>query len=458
VNIPEAGAPGSSPLTDERSVRDAVRSFIADNFDEQLLLHDWIERLVDSGWAVPTWPTWCFGRGLPASLAATIFDEFDHVAAPGPPTGLAVLLAAPTIRVHGTREQRQRFIRGALVGQHAWCQLFSEPAAGSDLAGVQTKAKPDGDMYIVNGQKVWTSDAHIADYGMLLARTNPDAPKHAGITYFALPMDQPGVDVRPLRQMTGDAVFSEVFLTDVRIPAANVIGELHGGWSVALSTLSNERDGLGAASSLSFPISVPDGAEYRQLKEATVAEFLSQVRSDDTRLHGQLRHRRSSRGVSGAAMIRSDATSLVELARATGRSNDYAVRQQLVRLHTLAQLNRWNAMRSRATARAEGSAGPEASIGKLMSSHIARQWRDTAVEITGPMAAVTGDDGPLDGTVAIQLLAAPGPSIYGGSDQIQRNIIGERVLGLPKEPDPAKGMPCRELLVETQTGRDQTSS
>jgi alkylation response protein AidB-like acyl-CoA dehydrogenase len=426
-------------VTEPNSVRQQVRDWIDEYFDPEVSLRAWLERLVDSGWAQPAWPAGWYGKGLPPDLAALAYAEFNRAGAPGPPAGLGVMLAAPTIIAHGSEELKRRFVRAVLVGDHAWCQLFSEPGAGSDLAGLQTRAERDGGEFIVNGQKVWTSGAQVADYGMLLARTNPDAPKHRGITYFALAMDQPGIEVRPLVQMTGDSGFSEVFLTDARVPATDIIGDLNGGWGVALSTLGFERTGLGAGSGFGFRLSAPGGSRFRAQQEISAGEFVAEARS-----------RPRSFGTNSTAMIGGSVTPLITLAMRLGRDGDPEVRQQIVRLYTLASANSWNGLRARAALRAGGRAGAEASLGKLMSSRIARQWRDTASVIAGPRGMLAGGDGPLGGSVASQLLATPGPSIYGGSDQIQRNIIGERVLGLPREPDPSRTIPFRELKVGTQ--------
>jgi len=205
----------SAPTTGE-AVRSQVRAFLDENFDRGISLRTWLERLADSGWASPRWPAQWFGRGLPADLAAVAFGEFRKARVPGPPAGLGRMLAAPTIIAHGTDEQKQRFVRRILTGADAWCQLFSEPGAGSDLASLQARAELAGDEYFVNGQKVWTSGARGADLGILLARTDAGVPKHRGITCFAFEMDQPGVEVRPLKQMTGDAQFAEVFFTGAR--------------------------------------------------------------------------------------------------------------------------------------------------------------------------------------------------------------------------------------------------
>jgi len=421
------------------SVRREARDWIEENFDPQLSLRAWLERLADSGWARPGWPADWYGRGLPPDLAALTYAEFNHADAPGPPAGLGVMLAAPTIIANASDGLKRQFVRAVLVGDHLWCQLFSEPGAGSDLAGLQTRAERDGDEFIVNGQKVWTSMGQLADYGMLLARTDPDVPKHRGITYFALPMNQPGVEVRPLIQMTGESGFSEVFLSDARVAASAIIGELNGGWAVAQSTLGFERTSLGAATGLGFRLTAPGGSRFRQQQEVSVGEFTAAAKTNPR-----------SFGTGGTAMTTGGIAPLARLAAELGRERDPEVRQQIVRLYTLASANGWNGQRASAALKAGGRAGPEASLGKLMASRVARQWRDTASLIAGPLGMLAGGDGPLGGRLASQLLATPGPSIYGGSDQIQRNIIGERVLGLPREPDPSRTMPFRELKVGTQ--------
>ena len=351
------------------------------------------------------------------------------------------MLAAPTIMTHGSDELKKRFVRNILTGDEAWCQLFSEPGAGSDLAGLQTRARRDGDEYIIDGQKVWTSGGLTADYGMLLARTDPDVPKHQGISYFAFNMDQPGVEVRPLIQMTGESGFSEVFMTGARVPANYLIGQLNGGWTVALATLNFERTGLGAGAGAGFRLSTPGGKRaMKQLKETSVGEYVKAVRARCPQLrHQRQRDDRRQRQRAGHAGP-----------RPRPRSRTQRCRQEIVRAHTLAAVNGWNGQRARAALQAGGRPGPEASLGKLMASRIARQWRDTASLVAGERGMLAGDDGPLNGAVAIQLLATPAPAIYGGSDQIQHNIIGERVLGLPREPDMSKNVPFRQLKVGTQ--------
>jgi alkylation response protein AidB-like acyl-CoA dehydrogenase len=428
-------------LTNEAEVRAAVRAWIDDNFDLDLSLSSWLERLVDSGWAVPSWSSDWFGKGLPNALAAAALEEFRWVDAPGPPLGLARMLAAPTLVNHGTEDQKRRFIRAILVGEEAWCQLFSEPSAGSDLASLQTRARRDGDHFVINGQKVWTSGAAVSDYGMLLARTDVDVPKHRGITYFALPMDQEGVDVRPLREMTGEALFAEVFLTDVRVPLEDVIGEVNGGWAVAMTTLAHERTGLGSAASMDFAFHAPGGRRYAEMRRKTVGQFIG---SDDAI---------ASSLASAGAMRRRGVSSLVSLAKELGRDTDPLVRQRLAELYATSKVNAWNGLRARQSRKAGKRQTPEASLGKLLFAEVTRQWRDTAALIAGAQSLLAEADGPMDGYVAFQALSAPSPAIYGGSDQIQRNILGERLLGLPRETDPSRELPFRDIRSGTLTPR-----
>src|SRR5919109_2205246 len=223
-----------------------LRGWLERNWDPDLTVGEWWERLGLSGWAAPTLPENAYGRGLSRSDAVRVAQEIGNFGALGPPAGLGLLLAAPTIAAHGTQEQIDLYVREIVTGRKAWCQLFSEPGAGSDLAGLSTKAVLQDDEYIINGQKVWTSGGQMADMGMLLARTDPSVPKHQGISWFAFDMLQDGVDVRPLREMSGHALFSEVFFTDARVPAAAIIGGLNNGWAAANTTLAFERAGLGA--------------------------------------------------------------------------------------------------------------------------------------------------------------------------------------------------------------------
>ncbi|HRE01080.1 MAG TPA: acyl-CoA dehydrogenase family protein, partial [Ilumatobacteraceae bacterium] len=227
-------------------VRDEVTAWVQQNWDPEITLGEWWKRLAGAGYASPMLPESCGGKGYPRHLAVLVMNILGEQHTIAPPTGLGLMLAAPTIAAHGSPEQQAEYIPRILDGTDAWCQLFSEPGAGSDLAGLGTKADLDGDEYVITGQKVWTSGGQYANWGMLIARTNPDAPKHQGISYFAFEMDQPGVDVRPLREMTGRAMFNEVFIDEARVPAANLIGGLNNGWAVANTTLMVERASLGS--------------------------------------------------------------------------------------------------------------------------------------------------------------------------------------------------------------------
>ena len=208
------------PASTNTDVVDEVRAWLEENWDPDLTVAEWWERLGLAGWAAPSLPTNAYGKALSRTDSVAVQTAIADFGALGAPGGLGLLLAAPTIATHGTQEQIDTYVRDIVTGQRAWCQLFSEPGAGSDLAGLQAKAELDGEEYIVNGQKVWTSGGHVADLGMLIARTNSEAPKHQGITYFAMDMHQPGVDVRPLRELTGRALFNEVFMSDARVPVS----------------------------------------------------------------------------------------------------------------------------------------------------------------------------------------------------------------------------------------------
>ena len=228
-------------MTSPDQIRAELADWVGNHWDPDMPLRDWRELLLASGWAVPSWPARWHGRDLPAWADELVAGELVGLGAVGLPVGSGTWLAAPTILAHGSDELRERLLGPILTGQQTWCQLFSEPGAGSDLAGLSTSAVLDGDSWVINGQKVWNTSAHHADMGMLLARTDADVPKHNGITYFALPMHQPGVEVRQLRQMNFHASFNEVFLTDARVPRDNVIGEIGQGWQAALTTLAYER-------------------------------------------------------------------------------------------------------------------------------------------------------------------------------------------------------------------------
>src|SRR5688572_8850800 len=314
----------------EASLRADVRAWVASSWDPSLSLRAWRERFVDSGWAVPSWPERWFGKGMPAWADDVVRREVQRCGAVATVAAGPAGLAGPTILEQGPDRARERFLRPLLTGAEVWCQLFSEPSAGSDLAGLTTTADLDGDEWVVNGQKVWNTSAHHADLGMLLARTDWDAPKHQGITYFVLPMKQPGVEVRPLRQMNFHASFNEVFLTDARIPKDWVVGEVDKGWTAALATLAHERH-FGALGRARF-----DGLDEGPALEQARAEA-----GEIAKVYAWYPQR------AGRVDL------VVDHARSRGVERDPIVRQELARLLSMHRASEWTAERARA-ARATG--------------------------------------------------------------------------------------------------------
>ena len=389
-----------------------MRAWLDRNWDRSRPRREWLTAVVDSGYAAPRWPREWFGRGLPEHLAEVVEEEFRRVGAPG--TGQDQLnLWANTVLTYGSDDLKGRFVRALMLDEVGMCLLYSEPGAGSDLAGIATTAVRDGDEWIVNGQKVWTSGARQADYALLIARTDWDQPKHRGITFFFFPMKQPGVEVRPLRQLTGDARFNEVFLTDARVPDANRLGELNQGWWVLQTALMYERAVMGVA---------------------------GRVEGDE-----------ASEGPRPEGKIPTPDLSLVALARQLGRNGDPVVRQHLARLHCMRSVNDWNGQRARA-ATEQGSSSPLASLGKLALAQILHYAGHLHTTLLGPESLLDGEENRRAADANYSQLNAYFFSIGGGTDQIQRNIIGERLLGLPREPEVDKGLPFREVRRAAPTG------
>ncbi len=411
----------SDQVTTTTSVAAEVRQWLQEHWDGDQSLAEWRDVLVESGWGCPTWPREWYGRGLADSVREVVDAEFRRVGAVGPATGTGMGLVAPTLLEHGSDDLKSRHLRPIVTGEHTWCQLFSEPGSGSDLAGLTTRADLDGDEWVINGQKVWNTSAHHAKYAMLLARTDWSVPKHRGITYFVLRMDQPGVHVRPLRQMNGYASFNEVFLDDARVPAADVVGQVGEGWRVALATLAHER-GLATHRQ---PRS--DSAGGRVLREAAAeaAEAFEPYKWYPQR--------------AGRVDL------IVERAKAAGLNDDPVVRQEIAALLSLARAAQWTAQRAVANRALGRPPGAEGSLGKLNGSRIARAAAHLHGRLAGASATLTGKDSVLDGLITEILVSVPGGSIAGGTDEIQHNIIGERVLGLPKEPQTDANMPFSEV-------------
>jgi len=336
---------------------------------------DWQRRLYDAGWAAPAWPAEYGGRGASLSESAIYFEELGLARVPLPANVLGLLLGGPTLMVWGTDEQKERYLAPILSAEEIWCQGFSEPDAGSDLAALKTRAVRDGDEWVVTGQKVWTSGAQYSKWCMLVARTDPDSPKHKGLTYFLMDMEQDAVQVRPLRQITGEAEFNELFIEEARIPDANVVGGVGNGWKVALTTLMNERAGLG---------------------------FLLQVRLrqllDDTRA----------------------------LARERGLLEDPLYADALAEMHIRCESIRLLAWKGLTDIERYGQPGPEGSLVKWL-------WSDTNQRLTSLAGEIAGSAALIDGTSwSYELLRARGNTIEGGTTEVLKNIVAERVLGLPR--------------------------
>ncbi|HQT77480.1 MAG: hypothetical protein B7Z80_14095 [Rhodospirillales bacterium 20-64-7] len=407
----------------EASVRAEVRAWLEANWNTDQGLVAWRHKLIDSGWGVPTWPAAWYGRDLPAALAPIVEEEFQRIGAIGvAKTGIR-RLAAATLLTHGTDEQKRRFLKRSLSGEDTWCQLFSEPGSGSDLAGAMTRAELKGNRWVINGQKVWTTSAHHADWGLLLARTDWDAPKHQGLTYFVIDMHQPGVQVHPLRQMNGHASFNQVFFTDAEVPPENLVLDVGRGWAVATTTLMHERREA-------------DGIRTWGQGSDRVGRIYDEERAETATVMEPYKWYPQRAG-------RVDL--VIERAKATGTINDPVVRQEIAKLLALSKSAEWTARRARAAQLQGKPQGPEGSLGKLASSHVARLAAHVHTMITGADAMLSGADAPMEGVIAEILISVPAGSIAGGTDEIQRNIISERVLGMPKEPRTDNDRPFRDV-------------
>ncbi|MEY2641805.1 MAG: acyl-CoA dehydrogenase family protein [Ilumatobacteraceae bacterium] len=385
-----------APLpTNDHEFRELVRTWLRENVvgefaelrgrggpgDEDIGFEvrvEWEKLLGRAGWIGLGWPVEHGGRGATVDQQIIWAEEYVRAQAPARTNHMGENLLAPTLIEYGTAEQCARFLPGILRGEERWCQGYSEPNAGSDLANVQTKAHLDGDRWVINGQKVWTSLAHVSHWCFVVARTEPGSQRHAGLTFLLVPMEQPGVEVRPIRQITGGGEFNETFFSDAETEASLVVGQPGAGWGVAMALLGYERGISTLAQQVGFE---------REL--------------DDT----------------------------IALARRFGRSTDPVVRQKLARAHTGLQLLKLNALRSMS---AKGVPGPEASISKLFWGTWHRDLGELMMEIMGPESLI-GEALPYELTLEQKLfLFTRSDTIYGGSNEIQRNVLGERVLGLPR--------------------------
>jgi alkylation response protein AidB-like acyl-CoA dehydrogenase len=352
----------------------------------------WQHTLYEGGWGAITWPVEYGGRGDTAWHQAIFNQEAARYDVSVGVFAVGIGMCGPTLIAHGTEAQKQRFLPAMLRGEEVWCQLFSEPDAGSDLAGLKTRARRDGDVFIVNGQKVWTSGAQYSDWGILVARTNVDAPKHKGITYLLVDMRTPGIEIRPLRQITGDAHFNEEFLTDVVVPVANVVGVVDGGWAVTHTTMSNERSLIGGG---------------------------------------------GGQGITVAQML--------DLARRVGKANEPVIRQQIAAYYTRTELLRFMNYRVQTAISHGRMPGPEASTTKLFVSQHASLTGELIMELTGARGMLAGESAIDGGTWELAFLNQWQVKLGGGTDNIQRNSLAERVLGLPREARTDKDVPFSQL-------------
>ena len=382
----------------ELAFRDGLRVWLAENIPgnwqaeyaaipekaEQFeYLRAWQRKVYDGGWAGIAWPAEYGGRGASIIEQVIFTEEMARAGAPNLPGVLGLQLVGPTTITHGTAEQKERFLRKILSGEEIWCQGFSEPNAGSDLAALRTDAKLDGVHFIVNGQKVWTSYGWAADWCELVVRTDSEVPKHKGLTVLLVDMKSPGVDVRPLRQMTGETEFNELFFTDVRVPVANVLGKVNDGWNVAIGTLMHERATLGAGIQI---------------------------------------------------VIKRSFERIVEIAKSLGKLTDPLVRQKLAQCYAEIEIMRLNQMRAYSKMANGGTPGPEGSIQKIFWSELNQRFQQVAQEILGPYGQLTkGCEYAIDdGAWTYNYLRSRGNTIEAGTSEIQRLILGHYVLGLPK--------------------------
>jgi alkylation response protein AidB-like acyl-CoA dehydrogenase len=368
----------------EESFRDELRTWLDANHPGREPEGDdagftfrraWQRKLHDAGWAGVSWPTEYGGRGATLVEQAIYNEEFVRAQAPSAANVLGLAMGGPTVIAHGSEEQKRRYLEPILSAEEIWCQGFSEPGSGSDLASVKTKAVRDGDDWLVTGQKVWTTLAHHAKWCMLVARTDPDAPKHQGLTYFLMDMEQDAVQVRPLRQITGEAEFNELFMEEARVPVDNIIGGEGNGWAVAITTLMHER------ATLAFGLQVAVKLSLRQL---------------------------------------------VEAATESGAAADPQVRDRLAQLYIEAEVLRLNAYRGLTAIMRNGVPGPEGSLGKWQWAEVNQALTELAMDVRGPRAVLQDD------TWTYRFLRARANSIEGGTTEILKNIVAERVLRLPR--------------------------
>ncbi|MDG2112536.1 MAG: acyl-CoA dehydrogenase family protein, partial [Actinomycetota bacterium] len=396
-------------------VYDEAHAWYSANWDPSMPLGEWWTMLAETGWGYPFWPAGRFGKGFSHVGALEADRARDDIGAFGPPNGVGVTLVAPTLFEHGPELLLDRYLRSIATGEELWCQLFSEPGAGSDLAGLHTTAVRDGDEWVINGQKVWTTGGHTAQRAVVMARTDAAVSKHQGISFFCMELDQPGVEVRPLRDMTGDSEFNEVFMDDARVRHDDAIGGVNNGWRAAMTMLAVERelDAVGHDGGGDV-VNVPDltmavgAAQSEQQTGADISGFSY---------------------TTGAVKDQVVADLLADVDR-----RDPVLRQAMAAARIDREVLDWN-----------GAREVHPSLGKLGNSLLCRSLRDLGFSGRGMDAQLGRADAVDGGHFLKTALFTQGMAIAGGTDEIQRNLIGERELGLPKEPDPTRGMAFNDL-------------
>jgi alkylation response protein AidB-like acyl-CoA dehydrogenase len=398
--------------------------WIEENWKNSLTLRQWWQLMNDAQLSFPRWPSAWFGRDCTQSEQNQIARAFADSGVIGAPSGLGVLMGAPVTMTFGTEEQKQRWLPNLANGTEGWCQLFSEPGAGSDLASVSCRAERDGEEWIINGQKVWTSGALHSTRGMLVARNDFDQPKHKGLTYFIIDLEQPGVEIRPIKQMNGAAHFNEVFFNDARVHDSDRISDVNNGWAITSATLGFERSGLSEGAG--GGVRVPAGKQAGNL-DRTVSELLEYVKSKKS-------HPDEYGGLS---------STLQKIEVPSGLNT--VQRQSLVDLEINEQIADMTRKRITSSIKKGQSPGAEASTMKLHWTNGLRISRDLGMELLGADGMLTGGDLPVEGKVQHFFLSMPSASIAGGSDEVQRNIIGEKTLGLPKDAQADPKTPFKDI-------------